>query len=538
MSSILATIKGRLYLVFTIIFVLMLGVAALLAVEKVFLQDTLDESRITAGNMEALGDITTALNGMEASALNYANTGLDRHYQRYQEQEAVFSDKVQEVRDHTDPDAQANRLANLEQLLTTFQEHQQNHYQPLLDAGQQQADGQQQQETQALDSLLDLITQAEAIESEVQGTFDQRLDQANRQLDQLLWFTLAALGFVLAVILLVALPIVRRIAQRLDEVIEVAETVGQGDLSEAVEVDGKDEISRVLKSFSRMRNRLRKLVIGLKDKSEQLATSSNQVAETAGSISQATEEQSQSTDQISAAVEQLTVSISHVSESARQAYDFSEDARQSSDRGNLVVQNMVTSMQKIAGESTKTAEKLQELSERSNKISLIVDQIQGIAEQTNLLALNAAIESARAGEHGRGFAVVADEVRQLAQRSSDATDEISEMVKSIQDEIEQAVESMQSTVKVVNTGSDQAEEAGVVIEQIKEGALSTADVINQTSTALEEQTAVSQDVAQQVESIASMTVETAAASTQASSVATSLQDIAEELRGSVAYFKT
>ncbi|WP_404414859.1 methyl-accepting chemotaxis protein [Marinospirillum sp.] len=538
MSSILATIKGRLYLVFTAIFVLMLGVAALLAVEKVFLQDTLDESRVTAGNMEALGDITTALNGMEASALNYANTGLDRHYQRYQEQEAVFTDKVQEVRDHTDPNIQANRLADLEQLLTTFQEHQQNHYQPLLDAGQQQAEGQQQQEAQALDSLVELITQAEAIEAEVQGTFDQRLDQANRQLDQLLWFTLAALGFVLAVILLVALPIVRRIAQRLDEVIEVAETVGQGDLSEAVEVDGKDEISRVLKSFSRMRNRLRKLVIGLKDKSEQLATSSNQVAETAGSISQATEEQSQSTDQISAAVEQLTVSISHVSESARQAYDFSEDARQSSDRGNHVVQNMVTSMQKIAGESTKTAEKLQELSERSNKISLIVDQIQGIAEQTNLLALNAAIESARAGEHGRGFAVVADEVRQLAQRSSDATDEISEMVKGIQDEIEQAVESMQSTVKVVNTGSDQAEEAGVVIEQIKEGALSTADVINQTSTALEEQTAVSQDVAQQVESIASMTVETAAASTQASSVATSLQDIAEELRGSVAYFKT
>lgn len=198
----------------------------------------------------------------------------------------------------------------------------------------------------------------------------------------------------------------------------------------------------------------------------------------------------------------------------------------------------VSSMQKIAGESTKTAEKLQELSERSNKISLIVDQIQGIAEQTNLLALNAAIESARAGEHGRGFAVVADEVRQLAQRSSDATDEISEMVRSIQNEIEQAVESMQSTVKVVNTGSDQAEEAGIVIEQIKEGALSTADVINQTSTALEEQTAVSQDVAQQVESIASMTVETAAASTEASSVATSLQDIAEELRGSVAYFKT
>jgi len=342
MSSILSTIKGRLYLVFTVIFVLMLGVATLLAVEKAFLQDTLDESRVTAGNMEALGDITTALNGMDASALHYANTGLDRYYQQYQEQEALFLGEIQEVRDNT---VQADRRDDLEQLLATFREHQQNYYQPLLDAGQRQAEGQEQQgtsiqETQALDSLIELITQGEAIESEVQSTFDERLAQADNQLDQLLWFTLAALGFVLAVILLVALPLVRRIAKRLDEVIEVAETVGQGDLSEAVEVDGKDEISRVLKSFSRMRNRLRKLVIELKDKSEQLATSSNQVAETAGSISQATEEQSQSTDQISAAVEQLTVSISHVSESARQAYDFSEDARQSSDRGNQVVHNM------------------------------------------------------------------------------------------------------------------------------------------------------------------------------------------------------
>ena len=541
MPEFLSTIKGRLYTVFAVIFLLMLGVATLISTEKASLQATMENAVRTGSMMESIGDITTALNGLDASAQHYAATGRSEYRESFQQQEQELLQQIKVTRELTDAD-NTTRLQQLNQLEQQYQQHRQNYLAAMLQTGNQLARTQNNRDLaearEALNSMNQLMQLADTVEEEIQGAFERRITRADDQLDRLQLVALGAVLVVLLVVLLVALPVVKGIARRLHEVIEVAEQVGGGDLSEAVEADGKDEISKVLKSFSRMRNRLRKLVQTLQSQSEQLASSSGQVAESADSISRATEEQSQASDLISAAVEELTVSIGHVSESARQAYDYSENSRNTSERGTEVIQATVASMGKIAVESTETAEKLHELSERSSKISLIVDQIQAIAEQTNLLALNAAIESARAGEHGRGFAVVADEVRQLAQRSSDATDEIANMVNGIRNEIEQAVSSMQRTVEVVNSGSSQAEEAGVVIEEIRNGSISTADVINQTSTALEEQTAVSQDVARQIENIASMTVETAAAATQASSAAQSLQAIAEEMRSSVSYFKT
>lgn len=541
MPEFLSTIKGRLYTVFVVIFLLMLGVATLISTEKASLQATMENAVRTGSMMESIGDITTALNGLDASAQHYVATGLSEYRESFQQQEQELLQQIKVTRELTDAD-NTTRLQQLNQLEQQYQQHRQNYLAAMLQTGDQLARTQNNRDLaearEALNSINQLMQLADTVEEEIQGAFERRITRADDQLDRLQLVALGAVLVVLLVVLLAALPVVKGIARRLHEVIEVAEQVGGGDLSEAVEADGKDEISKVLKSFSRMRNRLRKLVQTLQSQSEQLASSSGQVAESADSISRATEEQSQASDLISAAVEELTVSIGHVSESARQAYDYSENSRNTSERGTEVIQATVASMGKIAVESTETAEKLHELSERSSKISLIVDQIQAIAEQTNLLALNAAIESARAGEHGRGFAVVADEVRQLAQRSSDATDEIANMVNGIRNEIEQAVSSMQRTVEVVNSGSSQAEEAGVVIEEIRNGSISTADVINQTSTALEEQTAVSQDVARQIENIASMTVETAAAATQASSAAQSLQAIAEEMRSSVSYFKT
>ncbi|WP_114417101.1 methyl-accepting chemotaxis protein [Marinospirillum perlucidum] len=534
MPAFLSSIKGRLSFVFAVIFILVLSMTAIIVYEKNSLEETLDNASRTGSILEALGDITTAINGMDSSVQTFAQNNRNRALEYYNEMHDLLLSELDVAREQTSEDNQ-ERLSALQQLEDSFIQHEQDYYQPVI-AAAQAGESRELPET-AFTSLRSLLNQADTIEVEVSDSFYRRTERAAKKLDQLQLITLLAVAAILAMIVLLALPVVRSIANRLNEVIEVAEQVGQGDLSEAVEATGRDEISRVLKSFARMRNQLRKLVGNLQTQSEQLATSSSQVAESSDSISQATEEQSQASDQISAAIEELTVSIGHVSESARQAYDYSENAKISSDTGSHVIQSTVSSMKSIAEQSTATANQLHELSERSTKISLIVDQIQAIAEQTNLLALNAAIESARAGEHGRGFAVVADEVRQLAQRSSEATDEISSMVGGIQSEIEEAVGSMQRTVKVVSQGSQKAEEAGLVIEEIRNGAISTADVINQTSTALEEQTSVSQDVAQQVENIASMTVETAAAATQASSAAKSMREIAEELNKSVRYFK-
>jgi len=127
----------------------------------------------------------------------------------------------------------------------------------------------------------------------------------------------------------------------------------------------------------------------------------------------------------------------------------------------------------------KAKEGIHALDSQSQQIATIIGSISAIADQTNLLALNAAIEAARAGDQGRGFAVVADEVRQLASRTSEATDEIVNVVKHNQSLAAEAVDLVNKGDEKAQTGLSYAEEAGAVIEEIQNGARAVVDAVGQ-----------------------------------------------------------
>ncbi|WP_445261273.1 methyl-accepting chemotaxis protein [Pseudomonas sp. RL_15y_Pfl2_60] len=136
-------------------------------------------------------------------------------------------------------------------------------------------------------------------------------------------------------------------------------------------------------------------------------------------------------------------------------------------------------MHRIAEQVQEAAEGIEALDKQSQLISSIIKTISGIADQTNLLALNAAIEAARAGEQGRGFAVVADEVRQLAGRTSQAAEEIVEVVQKNQTLAKTAVGSMASSRQLAEQGLDLANEAGAVIVDIQDGAQHVVSAVGQ-----------------------------------------------------------
>jgi len=194
-------------------------------------------------------------------------------------------------------------------------------------------------------------------------------------------------------------------------------------------------------------------------------------------------------------------------------------------------------MRSIAESVTATAKKVEGLGKSSDQIGHIIGVIDDIADQTNLLALNAAIEAARAGEQGRGFAVVADEVRKLAERTSTATKEISEMIKGIQDETKVAVTAMETGTRQVEEGVKSTGKAGDSLKTIIQMSEQVGEMITQIATAATEQSATSEHVGNNVQQIAMLVKESAISAQQTAKACQDLSGLALDLQTTVGNFQ-
>jgi len=173
-----------------------------------------------------------------------------------------------------------------------------------------------------------------------------------------------------------------------------------------------------------------------------------------------------------------------VSSAADIAYRSSNTTDQIATRGKEVISELLSEMSSLSQQMDRAKEGINALDAQSQQIATIIGSISAIAEQTNLLALNAAIEAARAGDQGRGFAVVADEVRQLASRTTEATEEIINVVKHNQTLATDAVNLVNEGDEKAQSGLNYAREAGEVIEQIQYGAKEVVDAVGQFSSRL------------------------------------------------------
>jgi methyl-accepting chemotaxis protein len=194
-------------------------------------------------------------------------------------------------------------------------------------------------------------------------------------------------------------------------------------------------------------------------------------------------------------------------------------------------------MRSIAESSRTVAARIAQLGKSSEEIGKIVAVIDDLADQTNLLALNAAIEAARAGEQGRGFAVVADEVRKLAERTTQATQGIGNMIQSIQTETRNAVQAIELGNRDVEAGVDKTSASGTALKEIIEMSEQVGDMISQIATAATQQSSATEQVSNNISQISSLTKGSSVAAEQTAKACAELSAMAVDLQSLVNQFK-
>jgi twitching motility protein PilJ len=233
----------------------------------------------------------------------------------------------------------------------------------------------------------------------------------------------------------------------------------------------------------------------------------------------------------------MATSINQVAENAAQTAAVADEAQSNARKGAAAVRNTISGMQRIRDQVQETAKRIKRLGESSQEIGEIVQVISDIADRTSILALNASIQAAMAGEAGRGFAVVAEEVERLADRSTEATKQISTLVKTIQTETTEAVSAMESSTKEVVDGSHLAEDAGNTLGEIEEVSARAAELVQSISLAARQQARGADGLAKTMADISQVTQETASGTRQAAVSVSNLSDLANNLRSTVSAFK-
>jgi methyl-accepting chemotaxis protein len=343
----------------------------------------------------------------------------------------------------------------------------------------------------------------------------------------------------LVALLLISGSVSRSIFRRLGHMVERIKDVaqGEGDLTKRIEIDSDDEVAELAKWFNTFMDKLHQMISQLADNTRALTTSSEEISKSSQEQSHGAKMQSEQTTQVATAMQEMASTVQQVSENSENAANASQKAAAAAREGGKIVEETLSRMRAIADSVGDSAHKVQELGKRSDEIGQIISVIDDIADQTNLLALNAAIEAARAGEQGRGFAVVADEVRKLAERTSQATKQITDMIGSIQAETKSAVTAMHAGTKEVETGVESTSHAGQSLREIIQMSEQVGDMIAHIATAATQQSAATEQINGSIEQIARITASTATAAQQTTGAFEDLSGLARDLQQLVGQFR-
>lgn len=314
------------------------------------------------------------------------------------------------------------------------------------------------------------------------------------------------------------------------------QTVAEGDLTQEATVT-EDITGAIADSVNYTVEELRSLVSNVQNTASRVAQTTSDVDATSTELLAASNEQLHEIRETGRSVVEMAGRINEVSAQAQESARVARQSLQAAESGLTAVQNAIGGMNAIRDQIQETSKRIKRLGESSQEIGEITELISDITEQTNVLALNAAIQAASAGEAGRGFSVVAEEVQRLAERSADATRQISALVKAIQTDTQDAIGAMERSTQGVVEGAKLSDNAGTALSEIDRVSRRVADLIEQISNSASREAGLANVVAENIQHIFAVTEQTGEGTRVTAGQVRELSRMAEELRQSVSRFK-
>lgn len=496
------SLKKKVLMGYIFMSLLILGIIGFIGINFFAVKSKYDHMNAMSNDIQLITQLKADINGIRAAFLRMAIAKEPDVWENQEGVIAMYSEKSDENISKLRQGLYKEKIVEIEKTWVPFKESIFKELIPLVKSGRVSEAMNILGTVQAERSKAFMGIANEIIELS-RKQFVQDIETINREIKKTVTTVIAVVLVIFSIAFIVSFWFINKyVIGVLHNISYSAEKVASGDLTVRVESKTGDEFGSVANDVTNIIKKMRYVMRDVANKTVNILKDAASLTLYGKEVSQRVDKDLERTTTAATATEEMSSTIGDIARNINIASQAAENAMNVSLKGKGMINETVSSIDGVNSQIEMASDKVRDLSEFSKKIDEIVIMIKDIADQTNLLALNAAIEAARAGEQGRGFAVVADEVRKLAQRTTNATADINNILSSIHNGTISATDMMDVAVEKVKATAAIARHLDESFAEIHNSFQRVADMVHQIVTATEEQSATVTEISTNLASIA------------------------------------